>query len=535
MWVLVISAIFCFLWFWNPSVLSPPPPPVDLKRLVRIVEPEETEVRDLLVSATLDKSPFNPLPQLKDSLQVVGALNRVRKSLSCARQGQGQTLHRSLTRIVTDRLDKIDNFQSTNRPTVIRRTSTPNVTPPPFSPNCSSFESNFNSRSPKFSEISGDITNNTGDKNIILQTLLQSYLPSQVPTPNLSPEVNLIDISPELSPEEALSEDSSIFSDFLSPSIGRSRCPLSLSCSAPGSSIYPTLCPTADTMEADEQNCARLDRKLDRLLRRHRPEDIDKGLIKLYNGLEKEIKEIDDTCDELVESIENLTLNYKNDLGDLKVREWSGKLEDVEGKVRRYRGDVAKKIAEASETGQPAPGIAISRESSVSSSRSNTEEATRRAMVEVQIAAKTIAEDGKALAAEIRKVEDWGLVDDMMIELAMRNIETWKKKMDKLVDRSRDVEKLTGIHNIDATHQVSSTALVETLKSELEIIIKNIQHEDTERYLFTLNTSKPANMKMPSFSGDPTEDFDKFKFIAKSNLADFQYALYKLGQIFCTF
>ena len=58
-------------------------------------------------------------------------------------------------------------------------------------------------------------------------------------------------------------------------------------------------------MEADEQNCARLDRKLDRLLRRHRPEDIDKGLIKLYNGLEKEIKEIDDTCDELVEYIES--------------------------------------------------------------------------------------------------------------------------------------------------------------------------------------------------------------------------------------
>ena len=56
-----------------------------------------------------------------------------------------------------------------------------------------------------------------------------------------------------------------------------------------------------DTMEAAEATCARLDRKLDRLMRRHKPEDIDEDLCNMYGGMQKEISEVDETCDQLVE------------------------------------------------------------------------------------------------------------------------------------------------------------------------------------------------------------------------------------------
>ena len=45
---------------------------------------------------------------------------------------------------------------------------------------------------------------------------------------------------------------------------------------------------------------------------------------------EKKITEIDDICDELVDSIETFTLKYKNELGDAKVRVWQAMIDDVE-------------------------------------------------------------------------------------------------------------------------------------------------------------------------------------------------------------
>ena len=154
----------------------------------------------------------------------------------------------------------------------------------------------------------------------------------------------------------------------------------------------------------------------------------------------------------------------------------------VEAKVREYRLKVAEKLSVIPEVTPAA--VPDSRDTSDSSRGS--EEGKRKAKVEVEITAKVIAEDGKLLSAEVNKIGDWGLEEDMVIETAVRNVENWKKRMERLVEKLREVEKLTNIHSLDNTSLVSSVALVETLRVEMEIAIGNIQYEDTQRYPRTL-------------------------------------------------
>ena len=45
----------------------------------------------------------------------------------------------------------------------------------------------------------------------------------------------------------------------------------------------------------------------------------------------------------------------------------------------------------------------------------------------------------------------------------------------------------------------------------MEQTIGNILHEDSTRFLFTLDTSKPAGIKYPTFAGGFDEDYEKFK------------------------
>ena len=57
----------------------------------------------------------------------------------------------------------------------------------------------------------------------------------------------------------------------------------------------------------------------------------------------------------------------------------------------------------------------------------------------------------------------------------------------------------------------TSTALLHTLNSDMELAIDNIKFEDEMRCLYSLNMLKTASIKLPSFSGELDEDFWKFK------------------------
>ena len=104
---------------------------------------------------------------------------------------------------------------------------------------------------------------------------------------------------------------------------------------------------------------------------------------------------------------------------------------------------------------------------------------------------------------------DLGVVEDMQVEMAMRSLEGWRKRLNKLVERSREVEKLTTIFGLDSTQQVSSAALVATLQGEFEVTASNIEHEDTERYQFEACKSQAPRFSWRGGGFSPVQNIEK--------------------------
>ena len=56
-----------------------------------------------------------------------------------------------------------------------------------------------------------------------------------------------------------------------------------------------------------------------------------------------------------------------------------------------------------------------------------------------------------------------------------------------------------------------SVSMIENLKEEMKIAIRDIEEQDEVRGLYSLSKSKASDVKLPRFSGKPHENFAKFK------------------------
>ena len=56
-----------------------------------------------------------------------------------------------------------------------------------------------------------------------------------------------------------------------------------------------------------------------------------------------------------------------------------------------------------------------------------------------------------------------------------------------------------------------STALINTLESEMSMAIDNIKFEDYKRCLYSSSKSKATDVKLPTFDGNQFDDFMKFQ------------------------
>ena len=104
-------------------------------------------------------------------------------------------------------------------------------------------------------------------------------------------------------------------------------------------------------MQKAEKECERLDRQLDRVMRKFRPEDLDYSTVEVYDGVEgvktaEDFKQVMKTADDLVEAIEEMVLTYKNDMSTQRVQEWETKVDEVEDKARKYKKDIFTKVQE---------------------------------------------------------------------------------------------------------------------------------------------------------------------------------------------
>ena len=69
----------------------------------------------------------------------------------------------------------------------------------------------------------------------------------------------------------------------------------------------------------------------------------------------------------------------------------------------------------------------------------------------------------------------------------MHKVDDWKRKMERLREKSYAIQKNSLSFNLDQAKMRSSKLMVNALSSELDIAVEMIQFEDRQRCLYSLN------------------------------------------------
>ena len=111
----------------------------------------------------------------------------------------------------------------------------------------------------------------------------------------------------------------------------------------------------------------------------------------------------------------------------------------------------------------------------------------------------------------MRKIDDWLTAQSYEVEVAMTKIKSWKNQMRNIQNTQYTLHKNVRCFNLDENRLRESDKAFVNLKTEIQLIIENIEFEDESRCLFSLNKSKTANVAFPTFSDTTDEDYLKFE------------------------
>ena len=73
------------------------------------------------------------------------------------------------------------------------------------------------------------------------------------------------------------------------------------------------------------------------------------------------------------------------------------------------------------------------------------------------------------------------------------------------------MEENVQLFNLSSVELTTSVNMMENIKEEMNIAIRDIKEQDEVRGLYSLSKSKAADVKLPRFGGKPHENFAKFK------------------------
>ena len=444
-----------------------------------------------------NSSPEIVIEDLNNSLILSSTLGRVRRLLSITPQEPSQVLDRVLARQQSLRLAEARRDLLESPEPVVRRSSSPkpgsvatleHYIPPSISPTPSIGDNPTYPHCPLLQEV--PVISHTSLVPVVLEDEV-----FQSPSSSISPPSRPSSPSP--------SEPS------LNP-----RGPLSLAKSVPGSLLSSS---TTTKMEEEEKSCRNLVRKVNRTMRMFTAENLDETFL-TNDEYKTKLNSIESMSVELSEKIEEMIDNYRMELGDTKVKEWEGQMQKTETDVISYGKEIRTKVLTFGKPVVDPPtsvddNLQNNQPRSVNFRLPNNDEAIKKAKVKVKNLLEIVEEDAVNLIAEIRKVKDWGYAEDHEIAEAMRKLDGWKKTFKKIKDQSREAKELTDLHDLDPSNSNKVREHIDETKAVLDVALDAIEHEDgaSGRCLFTNDSTRPANVKFPKYSGDPNDDFTKFQ------------------------
>ena len=138
-------------------------------------------------------------------------------------------------------------------------------------------------------------------------------------------------------------------------------------------------------------------------------------------------------------------------------------------------------------------------------------QAARMAQTNADIEAEKISSKVKDLKEAFNIHDDWTVVDNHDIQVAMKEISSWRKDFDVIQETLYSMKKNVLNHGLNQQRLTALEAAVATLKEQLYTAIKYIKYEDQVRCLYSLNTASNSTVSYTNFSGGDDEDFYLFE------------------------
>ena len=244
------------------------------------------------------------------------------------------------------------------------------------------------------------------------------------------------------------------------------------------------------------------------LLKRYTPKETNKAAV---NRLGNEwITNLEKSWSELISSIEILISKHGTALGSEAVKRWRNSVTQCETDLEITQNALCDELANlqlSSSSSLPA-----SRNSSLNTAANTitSSDKVKEALAYIDVDYDIITSEGDQLKEEFTEFE-WDSATDSEIEIALKKVDDWNKRYEKLLNKKYDIQRRVKIHDLDDTKLKAATTYVNTLGAELEVKAAEIKFEDEERCLYSLNRTKTSTVRLPAFSGQDDEDFSIFE------------------------
>ena len=136
-----------------------------------------------------------------------------------------------------------------------------------------------------------------------------------------------------------------------------------------------------------------------------------------------------------------------------------------------------------------------------------------------QVKGNAVRTDARALTDDLTEIDVylWEEVSDLDIGKAMREIKPWREELNRIVKMWRDLEEMATVAGIQGRPKVHETRQqVKELQALFVTVQKEVEKEDLNRALHTLDISTGAKASYPNFEGRDDEDWSDFEERIKS-------------------
>ena len=264
-------------------------------------------------------------------------------------------------------------------------------------------------------------------------------------------------------------------------------------------------------MEDAEKECHKNVRLCKRSLRLTDPDGRDPGLVAKHH--DSWYQKLEDEVNNVIDAVEDLCTEFGQTLGPTSVAAWKDTITTCENEFKE-RGDAWWTLVRPLPVSGSVPLVPLPHPVQGGAQSHRAQEALADITVDYEI----IVAEGARVKEEYQKHLSWNLASDNDIELAMNKIEDWKRRFERLQDKRWSIQRKTMSFQLDDRKMNAATFFMNTLGSELDIAVEEIRYEDETRCLFSINKTKTASVKLPTFGGEAGEDFSKFEKEMKKGL-----------------